>query len=123
MRNYSISLLQDTGDSDLASINEDIQNIALDNVEPDPVLNDLSSGKVVSRQGLVTTPQTSKQSTQNNVNRTTFQQCTNNQAAIEQSVKPTYSAPWMPSTNSGTGIILQLHFAQQCKLYINCTII
>ncbi|XP_012227594.1 uncharacterized protein [Linepithema humile] len=93
---------QDTGDSDLASINEDIQNIALDNVEPDPVLNDLSSGKVVSRQGLVTTPQTSKQSTQN-VNHTTFQQCTNNQPAIEQSVKSTYSAPWMPSTSSGTG--------------------
>ncbi|KAG8039193.1 hypothetical protein G9C98_003500 [Cotesia typhae] len=38
---------QDTGDSDLASINEDIQNIALDNAEADSMfLNDLSSGKV-----------------------------------------------------------------------------
>ncbi|KAK0084904.1 hypothetical protein PV325_006164 [Microctonus aethiopoides] len=44
---------QDTGDSDLASINEDIQNIALDNSESDPVfLNDLSSGKNTSRQSM-----------------------------------------------------------------------
>ncbi|XP_048515071.1 uncharacterized protein LOC105689586 isoform X2 [Athalia rosae] len=41
---------QDTGDSDMASINEDIQNIALDCIDPDPVpLNDLSSGRVASR--------------------------------------------------------------------------
>lgn len=92
---------QDTGDSDLASINEDIQNIALDNIEQDPVLNDLSSGKVVSRQGLVAMPQITRQTAQH-VNHTTFQQCTNNQCIVEQSVKPTYSAPWMPST-SGTG--------------------
>ncbi|XP_011052818.1 PREDICTED: uncharacterized protein LOC105145132 isoform X1 [Acromyrmex echinatior] len=93
---------QDTGDSDLASINEDIQNIALDNVEQDPVLNDLSSGKVVSRQGLVSMPQTSKQTTQH-VNHTTFQQCTSNQCTVEQNAKSTYSAPWMPSTSAGTG--------------------
>ncbi|CAL1688538.1 unnamed protein product [Lasius platythorax] len=93
---------QDTGDSDLASINEDIQNIALDNIESDPVLNDLSSGKVVSRQGLLAMPQTSKQSTQN-VNHTNFQQCASNQSTVEQSSKPTYSAPWMPSTSAGTG--------------------
>ena len=99
----------------MASINEDIQNIALDNIEQDTILNDLSSGKVVSRQGLVTTPQTSKQSTQN-VNHTTFQQCTNNQPIIEQSAKSTYSAPWMPSTSSG--IVLIIHFIQQCKLHI-----
>ncbi|TGZ38662.1 uncharacterized protein [Temnothorax longispinosus] len=92
----------DTGDSDLASINEDIQNIALDNIEQDPVLNDLSSGKVVSRQGLVAMPQTSKQTAQH-VNHTTFQQCTSNQCTVEQSAKPTYSAPWMPSTSAGTG--------------------
>ncbi|KAL0123717.1 hypothetical protein PUN28_005904 [Cardiocondyla obscurior] len=92
----------DTGDSDLASINEDIQNIALDNIEQDPVLNDLSSGKVVSRQVLVTMPQTSKQPAQY-VNHTTFQQCTSNQCTVEQSAKPTYSAPWMPSTSAGTG--------------------
>ncbi|XP_024883019.1 uncharacterized protein LOC112461844 isoform X2 [Temnothorax curvispinosus] len=92
----------DTGDSDLASINEDIQNIALDNIEQDPVLNDLSSGKVVSRQGLVAMPQTSKQIAQH-VNHTTFQQCTSNQCTVEQSAKPTYSAPWMPSTSAGTG--------------------
>lgn len=93
---------QDTGDSDLASINEDIQNIALDNIEQDPVLNDLSSGKVVSRQGLVAVPQTSKQTAQH-VNHTTLQQCTSNQCTVEQSAKPTYSAPWMPSTSAGTG--------------------
>lgn len=99
-----ISLLpsKDTGDSDLASINEDIQNIALDNVEQDPVLNDLSSGKVVSRQGLVSIPQTSKQTAQH-VNHTTFQQCTSNQCTVEQSAKSTYSAPWMPNTSAGTG--------------------
>lgn len=88
----------------MASINEDIQNIALDNIESDPVLNDLSSGKVVSRQGLLAMPQTSKQSTQN-VNHTNFQQCASNQSTIEQSSKPTYSAPWMPSTSAGTGMI------------------
>lgn len=87
----------------MASINEDIQNIALDNIESDPVLNDLSSGKVVSRQGLLAIPQTSKQSTQN-VNHTNFQQCANNQSTIEQSTKSTYSAPWMPSTSAGTGM-------------------
>lgn len=88
----------------MASINEDIQNIALDNIEQDPVLNDLSSGKVVSRQGLVAIPQTSKQTAQH-VNHTTFQQCTSNQCTIEQSAKSTYSAPWMPSTSAGTGNI------------------
>ncbi|XP_011168070.1 uncharacterized protein LOC105201663 isoform X2 [Solenopsis invicta] len=92
----------DTGDSDLASINEDIQNIALDNIEQDPVLNDLSSGKVVSRQGLVAIPLTTKQTVQH-VNHTTFQQCTSNQCTVEQSAKSTYSAPWMPSTSAGTG--------------------
>lgn len=97
---------QDTGDSDLASINEDIQNIALDNVEPDPMLNDLSSGKVVSRQTMAVMPQNSRQSGQN-VNHTTFQQCTSNQPAIEQNAKSTYSAPWMPSTSAGTGTILR----------------
>ncbi|XP_015120916.1 uncharacterized protein LOC107043786 [Diachasma alloeum] len=40
---------QDTGDSDLASINEDIQNIALDHAEDPVFLNDLSGGKVVSK--------------------------------------------------------------------------
>ncbi|XP_011693158.1 PREDICTED: uncharacterized protein LOC105453132 isoform X1 [Wasmannia auropunctata] len=92
----------DTGDSDPASINEDIQNIALDNIEQDPVLNDLSSGKVVSRQGLVATPQTSKPAAQH-VNHTAYQQCTSNQCTVEQSAKSTYSAPWMPSTSAGTG--------------------
>ncbi|XP_011869136.1 PREDICTED: uncharacterized protein LOC105562705 isoform X2 [Vollenhovia emeryi] len=87
----------DTGDSDLASINEDIQNIALDNIEQDPVLNDLSSGKVVSRQGLVAMPQSSKQPAQH-----TLQQCMSNQCTVEQSAKPTYSAPWMPSTSAAT---------------------
>jgi len=64
------------------------------------VLNDLSSGKVVSRQGLVAMPQTSKQTAQH-ANHTTFQQCTNNQCTVEQNAKSTYSAPWMPSTSAG----------------------
>lgn len=90
----------------MASINEDIQNIALDNVEPDPILNDLSSGKVVSRQAIATVPHNSTQNTQN-VNHTVSQDCTNNQSVvIEQNVKPTYSAPWMPSTSTGTGMIV-----------------
>lgn len=104
MLDRNISYSQDTGDSDLASINEDIQNIALDNVEPDPILNDLSSGKVVSRQTMATAPQNSRQSAQN-LNHTAFQQCTSNQPAIEQNAQPTYSAPWMPSTSAGNGII------------------
>lgn len=95
---------QDTGDSDLASINDDIQNITLDNIEPDPMLNDLSNGKVVSRHGMMTVSQNSKQSTQN-VNHTIFQQCTSNQPGIEQNAKSTYFAPWMPSTSAGNGMI------------------
>ncbi|XP_076178252.1 uncharacterized protein LOC143152243 [Ptiloglossa arizonensis] len=93
---------QDTGDSDLASINEDIQNIALDNVDPDPVLNDLSSGKVVSRQGITTTSQLPKQSVQN-VNHAELQQCSSSQSIPEPSIKPSYPSSWMPSTSSGTG--------------------
>ena len=93
---------QDTGDSDLASINEDIQNIALDNVDPDPVLNDLSSGKVVSRQGIATTSQNPKQSVQN-VNNTGPQQCSSSQPAPEPSIKPSYPSSWMPSTSGATG--------------------
>ncbi|XP_015435353.1 PREDICTED: uncharacterized protein LOC107190952 isoform X2 [Dufourea novaeangliae] len=92
---------QDTGDSDLASINEDIQNIALDNVEPDPVLNDLSSGKVVSRQGIASTSQHPNQCVQN-VNHSEPQQCSTNQSTPEPSVKPSYSSSWMPSTSGAT---------------------
>ncbi|XP_076659142.1 uncharacterized protein LOC143362663 [Halictus rubicundus] len=93
---------QDTGDSDLASINEDIQNIALDNVEQDPVLNDLSSGKVVSRQGIASTSQHLKQSVQN-VNRVEPQPCSStSQPTPEPSVKPTHPSPWMPSTSGAT---------------------
>ncbi|KAG7201920.1 hypothetical protein KM043_004630 [Ampulex compressa] len=86
---------QDTGDSDLASINEDIQNIALDNIEPDPVLNDLSSGKVVSRQGATSVSQHPKHSTQN-VNHIALQPCTSSQVVVEKSAKPTYPSPWIP---------------------------
>lgn len=44
----------DTGDSDMASINEDIQNISLDNMEGESnLLNDLSNAKVVSRQEIL----------------------------------------------------------------------
>lgn len=68
------------------------------------MLNDLSSGKMVSRQTMTTVPQNSRQSAQN-VNHTAFQQCTSNQPAMEQSVRSTYSAPWMPSTSAGTGTI------------------
>lgn len=94
---------QDTGDSDLASINDDIQNIVLDNTDRDLVLNDLSNGKVVSRQGAPTIPQLLKQSVQN-VNHVAQQQCPSNQSTSEQSSKPSYSTPWMPSTSSGAEI-------------------
>ncbi|CAK9805745.1 hypothetical protein ANTQUA_LOCUS4547 [Anthophora quadrimaculata] len=94
---------QDTGDSDLASINEDIQNIALDNVEPDPVLNDLSSGKVMAKQGIATVSQNPKQSVQN-VNNTEPQPCSSsNQPALDPSIKSSYPASWMPNTSSGAG--------------------
>ncbi|KAF3430206.1 hypothetical protein E2986_06624 [Frieseomelitta varia] len=94
---------QDTGDSDLASINEDIQNIALDNVDPDPVLNDLSSGKVVAKQGIASTSQNPKQSVQN-VNNTETQQCSSSNSSVpEPSIKPNYPSPWMPSTSSAAG--------------------
>ncbi|CAL7946542.1 unnamed protein product [Xylocopa violacea] len=98
---------QDTGDSDLASINEDIQNIALDNVDPDPVLNDLSSGKVVAKQGIATTSQNSRQSVQN-VNNTEPQPCssssqTASKSSIKSSMKPSYPLPWVPSTSGAIG--------------------
>lgn len=61
-----VVFFQDTGDSDLASINEDIQNIALDNAETDPIfLNDLSSGRVVSRQSTTPTSPNPRQNEQN----------------------------------------------------------
>ena len=45
----------------MASINEDIQNITLDNGEADPTsLNDLSSTKVVSRREILQIPQETK---------------------------------------------------------------
>jgi len=75
------------------------------------VLNDLSSGKVVSRQGLVAMPQTSKQTAQH-VNHT-FQQCTNNQCTVEQNAKSTYSAPWMPSTSAGNFITVAILTTQE----------
>lgn len=87
----------------MASINEDIQNIALDNVEQDPVLNDLSSGKVVSRQGIASTSQHPKQSVQN-VNHVELQQCSTSQSTPEPTVKPSYPSSWMPSTSGATGI-------------------
>ncbi|XP_043256611.1 uncharacterized protein LOC122399752 [Colletes gigas] len=93
---------QDTGDSDVASINEDIQNIALDSVDPDPVLNDLSSGKVVSRQGIATMPQHPKQSVQN-VNHAAVQPCSSSRSVPEPSIKPSYPSSWLPSTSGGTG--------------------
>ena len=90
----------------MASINEDIQNIALDNVDPDPVLNDLSSGKVVAKQGIAATSQNPKQSVQN-VNNTEPQQCSSNNPSVpEPSIKPNYPSPWMPSTSSAAGTLL-----------------
>ncbi|XP_017889057.1 uncharacterized protein LOC108630335 isoform X1 [Ceratina calcarata] len=94
---------QDTGDSDLASINEDIQNIALDNVDSDPVLNDLSSGKVVAKQGIATTSQNPKQSVQN-VNNTEPQPCSSNSLPTpEPSIKSSYPSPWMPTSSNAIG--------------------
>lgn len=99
---------QDTGDSDMASINEDIQNITLDNAEADPVLNDLSSGKVVSRQGVAVISQHSSQTGQN-VSHAAAQQCSNSQLTNEQSSKQTYSPPCFPSTSTGAGCHVNLH--------------
>lgn len=94
----------------MASINEDIQNIALDNVDPDPVLNDLSSGKVVAKQGITATSQNPKQSVQN-VNNAELQQCSSSNPSVpEPSIQPNYPAPWMPSTSSsGAGTLLSLY--------------
>ncbi|XP_076668640.1 uncharacterized protein LOC143369086 [Andrena cerasifolii] len=81
---------QDTGDSDLASINEDIQNIASDNIDPDPVLNDLSSGKVVSHQGIASTSQYPRQSVQN-VNPAVVQPSSSSQSLPELVAQPSTS--------------------------------
>lgn len=86
----------------MASISEDIQNIALDNIDPDPVLNDLSSGKVVSRQGIATTSQHPKQSVQN-VNSAQVQQSSSSHSVPEVSTKSSYPSPWMPSTSGANG--------------------
>ncbi|XP_071862287.1 uncharacterized protein [Bombus fervidus] len=110
---------QDTGDSDMASINEDIQNIALDNVDPDPVLNDLSSGKVVAKQGITATSQNPKQSIQN-VNNAELQQCSSSNPSVpEPSIQPNYPSPWMPSTsNSGAAKweTTKMHCKRKCPL-------
>lgn len=101
----------------MASINEDIQNIALDNVDPDPVLNDLSSGKVVTKQGIATTSQNSKQSVQN-VNNAEIQQCSSsNPHNPEPSIKPNYPSPWMPSTSNAIGISFFLFWSIEIIYY------
>ncbi|XP_046618743.1 uncharacterized protein LOC124304479 isoform X1 [Neodiprion virginianus] len=109
---------QDTGDSDMASINEDIQNIALDSVEPDPVpLNDLSSGRVASRLDNVPSNQ---QPTQNSeiLNQRATQSCSNQECSFNQIPNQPSSSHWMPSTSSridkweATG----LHRATLCPL-------
>ncbi|XP_046746231.1 uncharacterized protein LOC124411243 isoform X2 [Diprion similis] len=91
---------QDTGDSDMASINEDIQNIALDSVEPDPVpLNDLSSGRVASRLDNIPSNQ---QPTQNSeiLNQRATQSCSNQECTFNQIPNQPSSSNWMPSTSS-----------------------
>lgn len=89
--------IQDTGDSDLASINEDIQNIASDNIDPDPVLNDLSSGKVVSHQGIASTSQYPRQSVQN-VNPAIVQPRSSSQSLPELVAQPSTSGASGTST-------------------------
>ncbi|XP_012277600.1 uncharacterized protein LOC105698161 isoform X2 [Orussus abietinus] len=95
---------QDTGDSDLASINEDVQNIALDNVEADAVsLNDLSSGRVVSRQSLSSSTQ-NKQESSKDVNHETNHLGTDMESRPDEGVNQTNSLSrslWIPSTSTG----------------------
>lgn len=81
----------------MASINEDIQNIALDVAEPEPEpipLNDLSSGRVASRLENPCVIQTaevfSSQKSQNQ------ESCSYNQIPSQPS-----SSQWTPSTSSG----------------------
>ncbi|XP_066587808.1 uncharacterized protein [Prorops nasuta] len=93
---------QDTGDSDLASINEDIQNLVLDSVETDPVLNDLSSGKIVSRQTNAVVPQNSKQSNPNVVH-INSQPCTSSQCNEEINTRHKYPLSWLPNSNTPAG--------------------
>ena len=85
--------LQDTGDSDMASINEDIQNIAFDNVEADPILlNDLSSAKVVSRQEVLQIPQETKPN-KSNVSHLTEQENVEGQASTSKDAVPKQAQP------------------------------
>ncbi|XP_034936158.1 uncharacterized protein [Chelonus insularis] len=91
---------QDTGDSDLASITEDIQNIALDNIESDSVfLNDLSSGKVVSRQSVPLSPQPSH--SKSNVNMETKSK-ENESPFGSMTTNHNQAAQCLPSTSTTT---------------------
>lgn len=91
---------QDTGDSDLASINEDIQNLTMDNAESDPVLlNDLS--KAVSRQIVLPEPAPSSPR-ERNVGGETDQH--SNEASASSTRVPACTSPGsqcMPTTSAG----------------------
>lgn len=92
--------LKDTGDSDLASINEDIQNITLDNIESDPVLNDLSSGKMICKQSSPSGSQNSMPSSQN-VGHPYCEPSSRNNSPVEDRPKSIHPSLWAPSTSSG----------------------
>ncbi|XP_043281389.1 uncharacterized protein [Venturia canescens] len=96
---------QDTGDSDLASINEDIQNLTLDNVDSDPLLlNDLSGGKVaVSRQQSVVTPEVTV-TKQREHNVSNYEDQRDNEIASTSNRPTNCTSPdsqCMPSTSAG----------------------
>lgn len=84
----------------MASINEDIQNIALDNVDPDPILNDLSGGKVVAKETVATTSQGPEESLQSVIRIDVQQSSSSNQATSESNKKSSCTSPWMLSTSS-----------------------
>ncbi|XP_015603697.1 uncharacterized protein LOC107271793 [Cephus cinctus] len=87
---------QDTGDSDLASINEDIQNIALDNAEADLVLlNDLSSGRVIAKQACASTSQPKQTPKNVEMNRPSDESKSNTNSQVNSQ----NSTPWLPSTS------------------------
>lgn len=87
----------------MASINEDIQNIVLDNVEADPILlNDLSSAKVVSRQEVLQIPQESQPNT-SNVSHQIEEETVEIKANTSKDSAPKQAqSSWLSSTSVGT---------------------
>lgn len=91
----------------MASITEDIQNLAMDNVvEPEPIpLNNLSGGRVASRSENVLVNQEADQDSDTS-NQRASQPCAKHEYTFNQIQSQPGSSHWIPGTSSGIGKVI-----------------